>query len=885
MPAHFTHIYMARRIADYLAGGEVPDWPSAPDIPADPTQVIFTDTIGKYGPVFCGTVMRRWEKFTAIGAIGPDLFYFSQDFSSKTLGVAVPPSDEIMLSLAVYFFDKTLHEQDYEPLLIILDKVDSTLGALVRFLIKLAKLWNEFLAVWASTVGPLVHAVDTALDDLTGGLLTSLGDGISALKTGLITFVEEELLTAKDIFAALDTCVEKGWDDQSLLWGDVLHYRRTTEIGRRLIEQAESMRSVSNDQFEQMLAFALGWITHVGTDTIGHSFVNEQCGGPFRNHPQRHHLIENHIDAWNYRQADAAHPGPPDPIAANATYPDLTLSGLAFAVHLDPTHPHGVHRPATLPNDPVAAAKALTVDGAMPGWMADAIVKALIATYGDDPHRPADHPTHPLVYQGDLFQQTIDGNLLTQTILDITGHGPNAPLPQLLADIAPTPGFPVPVGFPLPWQVQVCYRLMLTFYQLSYVGGWDLDKPRKPSVVTLPPSSDFTNLLNPPDFSGPSTGDPIEDLCNVVKALIDWVTKELDAALTLIGDLIKMLASPGTYFLRLGLYKLAMLVWDSTQKIHEVLAHTGFFVPHGEQLYPGPDHELRQGNEIDEQLITLGGSADAAFQQALADALDPFANLDHTTGQGIPGHPIPDDRYPLYMVIDYKDAGATAPKHDSGGAPVTKEFRRPWAYPSLAFHDDTLVPAPTEQWLYTPPAVPPGAATPDPPGPALAGPYPAGSRPDSTFFRTDRPTDPQARHQYENSRHPQDTDALNARHLFQSDQAPSPLGDPIPFSAYLIGALLNDREYDTQFNLDADRAYAYLTWDWIRDHTRTVPADLPGVRFEPPVVAPQLSKDWTGPAAVLQSRYLDLRPDVRIPAEPTPDATPQLVQDHPVTHP
>ena len=29
------------------------------------------------------------------------------------------------------------------------------------------------------------------------------------------------------------------------------------------------MRAGSNDQFEQMLAFALGWITHVGTDTIG----------------------------------------------------------------------------------------------------------------------------------------------------------------------------------------------------------------------------------------------------------------------------------------------------------------------------------------------------------------------------------------------------------------------------------------------------------------------------------------------------------------------------------------------------------------------------------------------------------------------------------------
>ena len=174
MPAHFTHIYTARRIADYLAEGVVPDWPADAAIPTGSPQVAFDGVIGKYGPVYCGETMRKWEKFTAIGAIGPDLFYFSQDYSAKTLGVAVPPSDEIMLSLAVYFFDKTLHEQDDEPLLIILDKVNSYTGALVRFLIKLMKLGNHFLALWASTVGPLVNAAETALDDLTGGLLTSL---------------------------------------------------------------------------------------------------------------------------------------------------------------------------------------------------------------------------------------------------------------------------------------------------------------------------------------------------------------------------------------------------------------------------------------------------------------------------------------------------------------------------------------------------------------------------------------------------------------------------------------------------------------------------------------------------------------------------------------
>ena len=66
------------------------------------------------------------------------------------------------------------------------------------------------------------------------------------------------------------------------------------------------------DRYEQFLAFALGYITHVGTDTIAHSFVNEQCGGPYRT-THRHHLIESHIDAWNYEQTGPGGTIPADP--------------------------------------------------------------------------------------------------------------------------------------------------------------------------------------------------------------------------------------------------------------------------------------------------------------------------------------------------------------------------------------------------------------------------------------------------------------------------------------------------------------------------------------------------------------------------------------------
>ena len=88
MPGHFTHIYTARRVSDLLLNGEFTDWPDLGD---------GGDAVRHYDPQYCGRIMRDWEKFTAIGAIGPDLFFFSEDWNNDLLG---PHSDEIMLALA-----------------------------------------------------------------------------------------------------------------------------------------------------------------------------------------------------------------------------------------------------------------------------------------------------------------------------------------------------------------------------------------------------------------------------------------------------------------------------------------------------------------------------------------------------------------------------------------------------------------------------------------------------------------------------------------------------------------------------------------------------------------------------------------------------------------
>jgi Zinc dependent phospholipase C len=819
MPAFFTHIYTARRVADHLLTGQFPDWPEE------------GSTLLKYDPKTLGKIMKDWEKFTAIGAIGPDLFYFSQDWNSLPLG---PVSDELMLSLATYYFFDTAKEEDWEPLLIILDQVNSNMAALVRFLIRMQKIWQKFVDTWNATIGPIAQDIENLADDLTGGVLGEFETYINELKLALKTIAEEELVTFADFWTFMDTCVQKGFDEKLFLWSDMSHYRRPSALCQALVQQAEELaKAGQKEQSEQFLAFTLGYITHLGTDTVAHSFVNEQAGGPFRNHPQRHHLVESHIDSWNYTQTAPGGKTTADPWGSNDTYPDISMSALWFAIQMTPDDPHGQQRPDPLPDDPDDRKDALDVDGEMPDWMANSIVQALMATFTN----PAEHPQ---IYQGSNFQNTIDEGLLTKIIESVTGSGPDRPFPELLEDIAPAPAFNVPTGFPLPWQVKTIYKILYTFLRLSFNGTWELEKPRKPDHIILPPASDIENLLQPPDFSGIDLSNPVDDVCGVIIALIDWAIKELDAALKLIGDLTKMVvsASPGNYQLRLAIYQLAMGIWDIVNKTHEVLAHTGFFFPHAERHYP--NGELRLPNEIDIPLITLGGTVDGAFREALASAIDPLGNLDKNQDVIGTGHSVSDDNYPYYPVMRFK----------SDGSVEDWEYHRPWAWPDKSRmqvnggpeKNDTETTTPTETYN---PLASFGEGPDTAYKPLRAGPYALNTMPD-VFFRMNAPLDVEARAAYEQAQTPFQTDQLNEQYLNPDKLGFSPLGDPIPFSAYLIGQLSHNTGYSTQFNLDSDRAFAYLTWDWVRNDPNVQGGSATGIlglTFATPKEPPRYETD------------------------------------------
>ena len=57
---------------------------------------------------------------------------------------------------------------------------------------------------------------------------------------------------------------------------------------------------------------------------------------------------------------------------------------------------------------------------------------------------------------------------------------------------------------------------------------------------------------------------------------------------------------------------------------------------------------------------------------------------------------------------------------------------------------------------------------------------------------------------------------------------------------------MNDTGYSTQFNLDSDRAFAYLTWDWIRQDAKTpgsTATGILGLTYQKPVEQPEGDED------------------------------------------
>ncbi len=492
MPGPYVHISSMWHTAERFEAGNYRPVPSPrvdPTFPGAPVTEL-------------ARLMRENPNFAAVGAVGPDLFFFLPDFRNYH-GIPVA-------SVLIGVLDSL--EAIYEKL-------------------------DPYISKWEHYLGPITENTAEALSRLTGGLSESVGRITGELTSILLTSLADQASFAHDWWGFFSLGLDKGYDEQAYLWSDMLHYRDTGRFGRTLWEKARS-------RDEGARAYALGYLTHLATDVTGHAFVNKISGGPFRTHWQRHHLVENHMDADWYLLDDASQAP-----RRKAGYGQWTDSALYYNIAFDEGNgDKPISRPAVSTGRSLRESwerrRKLDVDSKLP----------------------------------DTVTQ-----LLLDTIEDVFYTGESHPL------ILKTPS-----GRPTAKLIEEAYDLLFRYLKFSSVDGIDHEIPPPPDVF---PNLDFPTMSDPAGDSPPDDSpDFWDDVLDFLLAVVAVLLYIVDVAVWIATIPWAVLADVVTFPLRLGAYyALELPLFHLLKQFRSVLVMTAYLHPQKDEISQAL---VRVGNPI-----------------------------------------------------------------------------------------------------------------------------------------------------------------------------------------------------------------------------------------------------------------------------------------------
>jgi hypothetical protein len=721
MPGWYIHLDVARTAALLL--GEKPVGKPAPDAVAAALEGDGPT------PAQLAEIIRKYPNYYALGAIGPDIFFLLPDFKGEV--------GNFIAQVARWVVDtwNDLDENVFEP--------------------------------WEKYIGPIEEDQTETVSRLTGDLSNEISR-VAGYASGIIRAAVLGFLSRLyDWFGIFGCGVPQGYDDKLFFWSDMFHYRLTDQFARDLFTVA-STTSFSNDDdasesgtpgepYEPGIAFALGWMTHIGTDVAGHAFVNEKAGGPYRLHWQRHHLVENHMDAFVY---DREH-------GTEERYNNLHISALHFWLQFDdhndyqpqygmfdldkrPQYPTGLRSRDYFDRD-----HAFDIDSTLPPGLRNFLLTVMEKTFvaGHGPQTNGGMPTHPMI------------------LAAITNDPTGRPDAGLLDDTV---------------------ELLFDFVKRTTTDYYKMPKPQPPEVfpnLDPPTWGDRDGIAPSGEDDDGSFWDWLLAIVSFVLYLVEWV----EYIVTILPALILDLA---TYPVRYLLYLIEEALYELWLAFHQLLVMEGFVAPRPEEIdlglvtlgMPAATPFLGLLGLVDD---VFGGIVDAAGNVTGIDVGNPFANSPNPPQP----QPVPDPKYPRLTVTDdpvLLQKLIALLKGRNPSDPQPSEFLRPWEYPFL---NNAHQPIGSERPL------------------TAAGPFPAGA--DPTILLAHFPGSDAARRAYEVAPDPATTDQLNQRLGPRFS-----LGDPVSYSLYTIGRLTRDlegeRPFLANFNLDSDRGYGYRCWDWDR---------------------------------------------------------------------
>lgn len=720
MPSWFIHMNVARKAINGLSGN-----PRVASI------------LGANGPSASdiAKIAHDNPSYAALGAIGPDFFVFLPDFKPLSQNLD-NPIFKIMKFLEGFY-----------------DKID------------------PYIAAYEDTLGPQVDAAGAMANSASGGLLNTIS-GVSQEVTKIfITALEDFVSEQYDWFGILGSGVPAGFDEQTYFWSDMLHYRKTYEFAARLWQNAKT---------DQEKAYALGWMTHLGTDVVGHSFVNQKCGGPYRLHWQRHHLIENHMDAHVYDREFGSQPmyqslcgaaqhlwiafddngSPLPPSHVTPPSPKITSGGGLTTSFFKPQD-----RPTFDPTDKQATKDAWDVDSYLPEGLKNLLIDTLKQVYPDLPptHQPplskeqcADHPS---ILATGGYPDRNDGGTTDYYVTQLPNHG----------------------------DLETAYFYLYKYVKMTTTDFYTMQPPEAPPVFPWPP---FPSPPGTPAGDGSSDGGL--DFWDVVLDILAWLLFILECIAWLPTAIAAGVLGPLTFPLRDAVYQFIEIpLYNAWLSLHWALAITGYAIPLPGEITPAL-HKLGVGFNDNWTML------DAELNDLSGGLLGTAA----TVGTEPSGSNV-DKAYPRDVVTDPKSSIPAIPSQvlslfdNSEGV---SEFTRPWRWP-LKDNDGDLI--------FTE-------------GPTIGGassPFHSGQ--DAFVLMQDQPGNNTFRTNLENAKNAADT----VSHVHAGLSERQHLGDPSDYSAYVMAQLTRkdvlekpsgDKVRFANFNLDADRGYGFLCWDWLR---------------------------------------------------------------------
>jgi hypothetical protein len=490
-----------------------------------------------------GKLMQAHPNFASLGAIGPDLFFFLPDFRDQH-GI----------------------------------RVSSVLVEVLKFLEDAYSAVDPYISKWEHYLGPISEDTAEEMSRLTGGLSETAGDISGELSGILITLLEDFVTQQRDWWKFFSLGLNTGIDDQAYFWSDMLHYRNTGQFARAIWKNAEAADS------DQARAYALGYNTHLATDVTGHAFVNSISGGPFRLHWQRHHLVENHMDAFWYLK---------DPLAPRSgdNYPQITESALYYDIAFAEDTGDVVNRPSyptggTL-RENWERKRLLDVDSAMPDPLPDILLKSMM----------------------DVFY-------------------PNGPHPKILDGD----------GRPSADLIKQAYDLLFRYLKLATVDGFSHEPPEPPDVF---PNLDFPTMSDPagddPPGDGGGGGDDggsfWDDLLDFILSAIAVIAYAAEVAAWLLTLPVAIVLDLATYPLRYLLYwALELPLFHMLKSFRAVLVMTGYILP--------------MDDEIAQPLIEIGSTDSGIFAAILQANSDVFGGWLPPAGDKVGEQTFRDPNYP-----------------------------------------------------------------------------------------------------------------------------------------------------------------------------------------------------------------------------------------------